>query len=99
RAGALQELPYLIGSDRSRALSTFERIVEGHPSLFRSHHAGEFLYYGFVKNYLRMRPHILTMMNDESESVQQRGAELACIASISPRAMESDAAQLAAEAL
>lgn len=99
RAGALQELPYLIGNDRSRALSTFELLVEGHPSLFRSQHAGEFLYYGFVKNYLRMRPHILAMMNDDSESVQQRGAELACIAAISQQVMESDAAHLAAKAL
>jgi|GEM_PF-1163505 len=99
RAGALQELPYLIDSDRFRAFSTFERIMKGHPSLFRSHDAGEFLYYGFVKNYLRMRPYILMMMNDDNESVQQRGAELACIAAISPRAMESDAAHLAAEVL
>jgi len=99
RAGALQELPYLLDSDRFRALSTFERIMKGHPSLFRSHDAGEFLYYGFVKHYLRLRPYILMMMNDDNETVQQRGAELACIAAISPRAMESDAAHVAAKAL
>lgn len=99
RAGALEELLYLLDDDRTRALSMFDQLMQGHPVLLRSHYADDFLYYAFFKNYIRMSPYILAMMNDTHESIQQRGAELACIAAISPAAMESDDAHVAAESL
>ena len=77
----------------------FARLMEGHPALLRSHYADNSLYHGFLKNYLRMRPYIVAMMNEAHESIKQRGAELACIAAISPGAMESEEAQAAARSL
>ncbi|MBA2524769.1 MAG: ATP-binding protein [Pyrinomonadaceae bacterium] len=93
RAGAVEELYYLLDDDRERALSTFERVVDGHPALLCSHYADDFLYYAFFKHYLRMKPHIVAMMNQPAENIRQRGAELVCIAAISPGAMESAEAQ------
>lgn len=99
RAGAVEKLIPLLWDDRERALTTFERLMEGHQALLRSHYTDEFLYHGFLKNYKRMEPFIIGMMNEGGESVQQRGAELACIASISPLALESPEAQADARAL
>lgn len=99
KAGAIEELFYLLNDDRSRALMLFDRVMEGQPSLLRSHFTDDFIYYGFFKNYLRMKPHILDMMNDGHESIQQRGAELACIAAISPKGMESELAAAEAQTL
>lgn len=99
RAGALEELLSLLDIDRERALSIFDRLVEGHPALLRSYYADDLVYWGFFKNYLRMQPYILAMMRNENEAIQQRGAELACIAAISPGAMESEEANLASQSL
>lgn len=91
-AGAIEGLLYLLDNDRARAISLFERIINGHPALLRSHYADDFLYYGFYKNYFRMKPYIVAMMNETHENIRQRGAELACIAAISIHAMESEEA-------
>jgi hypothetical protein len=99
RAGALEELLSLLDIDRERALSIFDRLMEGHPALLRSYYADDLVYWGFLKNYFRMQPYILAMMSDENEAIQQRGAELACIAAISPGAMESEEAKVAAQSL
>lgn len=99
RAGALEELLSLLDLDRERALSLFDRIMEGHPDLLRSYYTDDLVYWGFFKNYLRMHPYILAMMDDENETIQQRGAELACIAAISQGAMESEEANVAAQSL
>ena len=71
----------------------------GHRALLRSHYTDEFLYYGFFENYKRMEPFIIGMMNEGGERVQQRGAELACITSISTNAFESPEAQRDAQEL
>ena len=73
--------------------------MNGHPALLHSHYAQEFVYYGFFRNYVRMKPFILAMMDSDVESVGQRGAELACIAFISPNALESDEARADAQTL
>lgn len=46
-----------------------------------------------------MKPFIIAAMQDASENVQKRGAELACIVSISPKMLGSDEALADAEAL
>ncbi|MFL6227832.1 MAG: hypothetical protein ACJ741_03525 [Pyrinomonadaceae bacterium] len=84
RAGAIEELLYLLHEDRERAVTTFERLLDGHPALLRSHFTQEFLRYGLYRHFESMRPYIVALMNGEHESLQQRGAELACIAAISP---------------
>ncbi len=99
RAGAIEELIPLLWDDRERALTTFERLMAGHQALLRSHYTDEFLYHGSSKNYKRMEPFIMGMMNEGGERVQQRGAELACIASISPEALESAEARRDAQEL
>ena len=99
RAGALEELLSLLEVDRERALSIFDLLMEGHPALLRSYYADDLVYWGFFKNYLRMQPYILAMMRNDNEAIQQRGAELACIAAISPGAMESEEAKPAAQLL
>jgi ATPase family associated with various cellular activities (AAA) len=104
RAGAIEELLYILAEDRERAITLFERLMEEHPALLRSHPTQEFLYYGLYKYYRRMRPFILALMNEKFEEIQQRGAELACIASISPKALETtedqaDAQEIAKQAI
>jgi hypothetical protein len=99
RAGVIEELIPLLWDDRERALTTFERLMAGHQALLRSHYTDEFLYHGSFKNYKRMEPFIIGMMNEGGERVRQRGAELACIASISPNAFESSEAQRDAQEL
>lgn len=84
RAGAIEELLYLLHEDRERSIATFERLMVGHPALLRSHFSQEFLRYGLYRYYERMRPYIVDLMNGDHESLQQRGAELMCIAAISP---------------
>ena len=104
RAGAIEELGYMMAEDRERAITLFERLMEGHPALLRSHPTQEFVYSGIYKYYRRMRPFILALMNEKPEEIQQRGAELACIASISPKALETtedqaDAQEIAKQAI
>jgi hypothetical protein len=97
KAGAIEELVYMLHDDRPRALSLFDRLMEGQPALLRSYFTDDFLYYGFFKDYVRIKPYILAMMKDDHEAIQQRGAELACIAAISPKAMESQKAATEAQ--
>jgi hypothetical protein len=99
RAGAIEELLYLLHEDRERAITTFERLMNGHPALLRSHFTQEFLRYGLYRHYERMRPYIVGLMNSDYESLQQRGAELACIASISPVPLGAGEARGDADAL
>jgi hypothetical protein len=99
KAGAIEELLYLLDDDRSRALRLFDRAMNGHVELLRSYSTDDFIYYGFFRNYLGMKPHIVAMMNDSHESIQQRGAELACLAFISPKGMESELAANEARSL
>jgi hypothetical protein len=99
RAGAIEELLSLLHSEHERVLTTFERLVSGHPALIRSYHTDDFLYYGFYQHYFRIKPYIMAMMNEAQEDVRQRGAELACIAAISSRALESVEAERDARAL
>jgi hypothetical protein len=84
RAGAIEELLYLLHEDRQRAIALFERAMEGHSDpLLCSQPVPEFLHYGSYKYFSRMKPFVQTMMEDEDEKCRQRGAELACIAAIS----------------
>lgn len=104
RAGAIEALLYMLHEDRARAVTTFERLLDGHPGLLRSHFTQEFLRYGLYRYYRMMKPFIVDLMNAEHELLQQRGAELACIAAISPQALDSeeertDANKLADDAL
>ena len=99
RAGAIEELTYLLHQDRERAIALFERLMDGHPELLQVYYTQEFLRYGLFRYYRRMRPFILAVTEAEFESTQQRGAELICIAAISHGALSadelSDAQQLA----
>lgn len=92
RAGAVEELLYLLGTDNDRAVLMFEQLLDGHTALLRSHFTHDFIYHASPHYYFRMKPYIEAMMLETPESVQQRGAELACIASISESAMESQEA-------
>jgi hypothetical protein len=57
------------------------------------------LRYGLYRHYERMRPYIIDLMKGDYESLQQRGAELACIASISPVPPDAGEARGDADAL
>jgi hypothetical protein len=89
RIGAIHELVYMIKHNREQAIILFEQLLSGHEILLESHYVREFLYWAFYKNFLRIRPYIEALMNHKSENVQEQGAQLACIASISNGAMES----------
>lgn len=90
RAGAIQELLYLLSEDRERAVALFLRLMEGHPSLLRSPFTQEFIYYGMYRRFLIILRFIRALMDNENEQCQQQGAVLACLASISPKALETE---------
>jgi hypothetical protein len=96
RAGAIEELLYLLYEDRERAIALFERAMEGHPNLLCFQPGPEFLYYGTYKHFSRMKPFVQAMMDEEKEECRQRGAELACIAAISSASALGSEANLAA---
>lgn len=99
RAGAIQELLYVLHEDRGRAIGLFEKLMDGHPSLLRAHPTQDFLYHCIYKHYSRIQPFIRALMEGGDDSGEQRGAELACIAAISPRALSSDEELMEAQAL
>jgi hypothetical protein len=90
RVGAVEELLFMLHEDRERAVSLFEKLLDGYPELLRTYPVQEFLRYGLSRFYARMKPFILAVMEEEFESIQQRGSELICIASISPKALSED---------
>ena len=83
-------MTYLLHEDRERAVALFERLMDGQPELLQAYPTQEFLRYGLFRFYRRMKPFILAVMEEEFESTQQRGAELICIAAISPRALNAE---------
>jgi hypothetical protein len=97
--GAIHELTYMIRLDRERAVNAFEKLLLGHEILLETMYIREFIYRALYKNFLRLHPYILTMMNHLKENVQEQGAQLACIAEISSTAMESEEAFNAAQKL
>jgi hypothetical protein len=99
RAGAIGELLYILHQDRERAIRLFERLMDGHPALVRTQYTREFIYYGIYQHFDRMKPFIIVMMEEDTEDVQQQGAELACIAHVSRNALESDEAWADAQVL
>lgn len=99
RAGAVEELLYVYHEDSARAVSLFEKLLDGHPALLSSHWLREFVYHGLSGFYGRMQAVIQAMLSYPSEPVQQNGAELACIAAISPPVRQRAGDEAAARAL
>lgn len=102
RAGAIEEALYLLHTDRARAVGLFERLLDGPPELLAGDLTRAFIYHGLYRFYRRMRPFIRALMAHGDEQLAQRGAELACIAAVSPRALDvaedmEDARQMAEE--
>ena len=64
--------------------------MDGHPDLLRSRPTQDFLYRGLYRNFARFLPHVRALMAEAKEEHGQRGAELACIAAISPSALVSE---------
>lgn len=90
RAGAIHWLTDLIRHDRNRAISTFEQLIIGHEVLLTLRTTREFIYWSLYKNFSRLGPYIKKMMESDVEAVQEQGSQLACIAAISPAAIESE---------
>jgi hypothetical protein len=79
RAGAIQELLPLMDNDPERAIGFFERLVDGHENLLRTHTAREFLYYGIARFPERVAPFISLLCGDSSANVARDGAQLECL--------------------
>lgn len=99
RVGAIHGLVYMIRHDHKRAISCFRQLVSGHELLLASELSREFLYWAMRNNFLVLEPYIRDMMYYPEEATQKRGAELVCIAALSPAAFESEDARQAAEKL
>jgi hypothetical protein len=99
RAGALAELVYLIEEDKTRAIALLEKLSRGMPRLREFHSFHEVLYWGSFGCFERLAPYVEEVMRSEPPQARTRGAELAVIAQISTRGLESDAARSAAERL
>lgn len=98
RLGAIQELTYMIHHNRDKSWTLFEKLVDGHKILLETHQVREFLHWGMYKNFRRMKPFIDQMIENPKPEVQEMGAELACIAAISDKAMETEEALTEAKA-
>lgn len=83
RAGAIEQLVYLLYEDRARSITLFENAVKGRQALICSEPTVRFLRYGSYKAFLRTEPFIRSMIENADEECCQRGAELACIADVS----------------
>jgi hypothetical protein len=104
RVGAAEELRYMLKEDPPRAIGLFRRLIEGHLQILASHEAYAFLYHALYRDYNQVGDFIVAMMNDVAPDIQQRGAQLACVASILPVVSRSvqipdDAYQLAQSAV
>ncbi|HEX2958544.1 MAG TPA: ATP-binding protein [Chitinispirillaceae bacterium] len=92
RIGAIHELTYMIRHDPERSWKLFEKLITGNENLIGTPYVREFLYWSMYKNFFGIKPYIEYMMQNLKPEVQKMGAELACIASISDVAMESQEA-------
>jgi hypothetical protein len=92
RLGAIQELTYMIHHNRDKSWVMFEKLIDGYEILLETHQVREFLYWGMYKNFHRMKPFIEKMIGNPKPDVQEMGAELACIAAISEKTMETEEA-------
>lgn len=99
RAGAIQELTYMISDDRERALSYYQLLIDGHEVLLASAQSREFLYWALRRNFHAVKPFIMAMMAYPDETTQRNGAELACIAALSRPVLESEDASREAQDL
>ena len=99
RVGAIHELIYMIKHNRNRAIKVFEALIQDYSILIQTEYFREFIYWAFYKNYLRLQPYIISMMDHNIENVQEQGSQLACIAAISTGAMETDEARNSAQEL
>lgn len=99
RAGAIEELRYILRHDRARAVSLFAQLMDGHPDLLRSHYTQEFVYYGMYRHFGQMQPFIRALMDAVDEQSKQQGAILACIAAMSPKALESEEYRASAQTM
>lgn len=95
RCGTIAELNFALYEDRDRAITLFELAMDGHPSLLDSRPVQDFLYRACFKRFSRVEPFIAAMLRTEGDA-QQRGAELACIAALSPPATLGSEADLEA---
>ena len=82
KAGAVEELIYLINQDRERSVGLFLRLIEQTPSLLSMRYSLDFIFYTLPKYYEEMKPLIVAAMNEKYEAIQQRAAELVCLASL-----------------
>lgn len=99
RAGAMQALAHLIEKDHDRAVGLFRRLADGMPRLRESRPFHDFLYWAAWKHFESMAPYVEEVMQSGKAESRKRGAELAVLARISTRSLESDAALAAAERL
>lgn len=95
RCGTIAELNFALYDDRDRAITLFELAMNGHPSLLDSRPVQDFLYRACFKRFSRVEPFVAAMLRTEGDA-QQRGAELACIAALSPPATLGSEADLEA---
>ena len=95
-AGAIEQLLYrLLTENRERAVTLFERLMDGHPELLCAHDTAEFLHYGSFQHFSRTRPFVQAMMDSEKDDCSQTGAQLACVSAISSPGVLGSAEDLA----
>ena len=99
KAGAVNWLTDFLRYDRDRAISIFEKLVANHEVLLNLMTTREFIYWSLFKNFSRLVPYVKKMMASEIETTQEQGAQLACIAAISPAAIESEETLVTAKQL
>ncbi len=82
KAGAVEELIYLINQDRERSVGLFLKLMEQTPTLLNMRYSLDFIFYTLPKYYREMKPLVIAAMNEKYEAIQQRAAELVCLASL-----------------
>jgi hypothetical protein len=82
RAGAVEELRFLLADDSARAVALFACMVKGHSVFLRSHYSGDFIHYAMHRHLPAVMPFIRCLMSDETEQSQILGAQLACLSAL-----------------
>lgn len=80
KAGAIEELIYMLNHDHEKSVNLYEQLSEQHASLLDIRYSLDFLFYALPKHYSKLKRFLILAMNEKHESTQQRAAELACLA-------------------
>ena len=80
RTCVIESLGPLLNENDIRAITVFERTLDGHPWLLQSPLVHRFLYWTYYHHFPRIRHSIEALLVNPDDATRQAGARLACLA-------------------